>query len=176
MGQGQSFHEHFPAFKDLARMNMPHLTLKYTIRGQKYQTNKPKELNPEKEHTGSETFLSFCRLVIDWSLVTREATIWFLRGQQTEQGNTGRSTGVLIPGGSSPEPWCGGLAGIKPHIDTVWKRLCATPVNCWAGTGGPTRGVLTVTLCCKIINNKINRRALRGQEVGWLPRLPLGLS
>lgn len=42
MGQGrQSFHEHFPAFKDLAKMNMPHLTHKYTLRGRK----KKKEQN-----------------------------------------------------------------------------------------------------------------------------------
>ena len=103
--------------------------------------------------------------------MTREATIWFLRGQQTEQGNTGHSTGVLIPGGSSPEPWCGGLAGIEPCIDTAWKRLCATSVNCWAGTGGTTRGVLTVTLCCKIINNKINLGAREMAQ--WLRALTI---
>lgn len=49
LGQGrQSFHERFPAFKDSAKMNMPHLTHKYPVYGR--QGKGTEELNPEKEH------------------------------------------------------------------------------------------------------------------------------
>lgn len=90
---------------------------------------------------------------IDWSLA-REAAIWFVKGRQVDRVNIVRS---------DAESWRGGLAGIEPCTDTLWKRLCATSVDCcrhrWTQRCPENK--------CLLQNNKINQRALRTGGAGY---------